>query len=117
MLQLLSHFSLIVTLIFRRYHRMMLSRVKPLHKMVEQTRSALDEAVEKLGGMESKLRNLDNRMLSLSEKFEDASVDKSKQGLLTEEQQRQLAQAADFERVRNFILFRPLIGGFAANFP
>ena len=83
----------------------MLSRVKPLHRMVEQTRSALDEAVEKLGGMESKLKNLDNRMLSLSEKFEDASVDKSRQGLLTEEQQRQLTQAADFERVRKYIYY------------
>ncbi len=35
---------------------MMLSRVKPLHIKVEQTSKALEEAVEKLGGMENKLK-------------------------------------------------------------
>ena len=78
---------------------MMLSRVKPLHKMVEQTSTALEEAVEKLGGMESKLKNLDERMISLSGKYEDASVDKSRQGLLTEDQHHQLTRAAYFEKV------------------
>lgn len=71
-----------------------------MHKMVEQTTAALDEAVEKLGGMESKLKNLDNRMVSLSGKYEDASVDKSRQGLLTKDQQHQLIRAAYFEKVR-----------------
>lgn len=78
---------------------MMLSRVTPLHKMVEQTTAALDDAVEKLGGMESKLVNLDGRMVSLSGKYEDASVDKSRQELLTEDQQHQLSRAAYFEKV------------------
>ena len=78
---------------------MMISRVKPLHKMVEQTTIALDEAVEKLSGMESKLRNLNDRMVSLSGKYEDASVDKSRQGLLTDDQQHQLSRAAYFEKV------------------
>ena len=78
---------------------MMLSRVKPLHKMVQQTTTSLDEAVEKLDGMQSKLGNLNNRMVSLSGKFEDASVDKSRQGLLTDGQQHQLSRAAYFEKV------------------
>ena len=78
---------------------MMLSRVKPLHKMVEQTTVALDDAVEKLSGMEGKLKNLNDRMVSLSGKYEDASVDKSRQGLLTEDQQHQLTRAAYFEKV------------------
>jgi len=82
-----------------RYHRMMLSRVKPLHKMVEQTTVALDDAVEKLSGMEGKLKNLNDRMVSLSGKYEDASVDKSRQGLLTEDQQHQLTRAAYFEKL------------------
>eukprot|EP00795_Rhopilema_esculentum_P016198 gene16198-7569_t len=82
-----------------KYHRMMLSRVKPLHKMVQQTTTSLDEAVEKLDGMQSKLGNLNNRMVSLSGKFEDASVDKSRQGLLTDNQQHQLSRAAYFEKL------------------
>eukprot|EP00794_Sanderia_malayensis_P011163 gene11163-12336_t len=82
-----------------KYHRMMLSRVKPLHIKVEQTTKALEEAVEKLGGMENKLKNLDYRMKSLSGKFEDASVDKSRQGLLTEDQKTQLKKAAYFEKL------------------
>lgn len=82
----------------------MLSRVKPLHKMVEQTTIALDEAVEKLSGMESKLKNLNDRMFSLSGKYEDASVDKSRQGLLADHQQQQLARAAYFEKVSFLVL-------------
>ena len=82
----------------------MLSRVKPLHKMVEQTAIALDEAVEKLSGMESKLKNLNDRMISLSGKYEDASVDKSRQGLLADDQQQQLVRAAYFEKVNVLVL-------------
>ena len=82
----------------------MLSRVKPLHKMVEQTAIALDEAVEKLSGMESKLKNLNDRMISLSGKYEDASVDKSRQGLLADDQQQQLVRAAYFEKVSVLVL-------------
>ena len=45
-----------------RYHRLMISKVKPLHKKVEETRAAIEEAEHKLGMLENK-----KKVLTLSE--------------------------------------------------
>jgi dynein heavy chain len=37
-----------------RYHRMMISKVKPLHQKVEETTTAVDEAEHKMATLENK---------------------------------------------------------------
>ncbi|XP_020627063.1 dynein beta chain, flagellar outer arm-like isoform X2 [Orbicella faveolata] len=82
-----------------RYHRMMQSKVKPLHSKVSETSSAVELAVGKLSSMESKLKDLEERLRSLAQAYEDASIDKCRQYELTETLDSQLSQAAYFEQV------------------
>ncbi|XP_066025345.1 uncharacterized protein [Pocillopora verrucosa] len=82
-----------------RYHRMMQSKVKPLHAKVSETSSAVELAVGKLSSMESKLKDLEERLRSLALAYEEASIDKCRQYELTETLDSQLSQAAYFEEV------------------
>ncbi|XP_015758877.1 PREDICTED: dynein beta chain, ciliary-like [Acropora digitifera] len=82
-----------------RYHRMMQSKVKPLHSKVSETSSAVEQAVGKLSSMESKLKDLEERLKSLATAYEEASIDKCRQHELTQTLDSQLSQAAYFEEV------------------
>lgn len=82
-----------------RYHRMMQSKVKPLHSKVSETSSAVEQAVGKLSSLESKLNDLEERLKSLALAYEEASIDKCRQYELTETLDSQLSQAAYFEEV------------------
>ena len=42
------------TLLLDRYHRIMISKVKPLHKKVEETALAIDNAEHKMNVLENK---------------------------------------------------------------
>lgn len=77
----------------------MQSKVKPLHSKVSETSSAVELAVGKLSSMESKLKDLEERLRSLAQAYEDASIDKCRQYELTETLGSQLSQAAYFEQV------------------
>jgi len=78
---------------------MMQSKVKPLHSKVSETSSAVEHAVGKLSSMESKLKDLDERLRSLALAYEEASINKCRQYELTETLDSQLSQAAYFEQV------------------
>ena len=62
-----------------RYHRMMLSRVKPLHDKVISTTSAVDDAEHKMSTLDSKRKALEARLKDLAKGFEDATIDKNDQ--------------------------------------
>ena len=82
---------------------MMQSKVKPLHSKVSETSSAVELAVGKLSSMESKLKDLEERLRSLALAYEEASIDKCRQYELSETLDSQLSQAAYFEEVRELI--------------
>ena len=51
-----SAFGIVKTFLFliNRYHRIMISKVKPLHKKVEETTQAIDNAEHKMNVLENK---------------------------------------------------------------
>lgn len=55
-----------------RYHRMMISKVKPLHQKVEETTTAVDEAEHKMATLENK-RKVKMAVLLDRQKFENPS--------------------------------------------
>lgn len=92
-----------------RYHRMMQSKVKPLHAKVAETSSAEDIAVDKMSTMDEKLTGLEERLKTLALAYEEASIDKCRQHELTQNLDTKLKQAAYFEQVFTYhsIYFTP----------
>lgn len=78
---------------------MMQSRVKPLHAKVADTSAAVEHAELKLTGLAGKHRDLEERLHSLAEAYEEANIDKCCQYELSQTLQAQLQQAAHFEEV------------------
>ena len=78
---------------------MMQSRVKPLHSKVADTSAAVEHAEMKLTALTSKHSDLEERLHSLAEAYEEACVDKCRQYELSQTLQAQLQQAAHFEEV------------------
>ena len=79
---------------------MMQSRVKPLHAKVAETSAAVEHAEGKLAALANKHKDLEQRLLSLGEAYEEACIDKCRQFELSQTLQAQLQQAAHFEEVR-----------------
>nr|XP_006816782.1 PREDICTED: dynein heavy chain 17, axonemal-like [Saccoglossus kowalevskii] len=82
-----------------RYHRLMLSKVKPLHAKVEETAAAVEEAEHKLSTLVSKRKALEDRLSDLAKGFEEATVDKNDQDEKTRKMDQQLETAARFRQI------------------
>ena len=80
---------------------MMLFKVKPLNRRVEETSEIVSKAADKLSVLNKKLRDLDARLSSLAQAYEEASIDKCRQKKLTEKLNAQLERAGYFEKVRS----------------
>ena len=78
---------------------MILSKVKPLQSRVEETSDIVGKASDKLSALNNKLRDLDTRLCSLAQAYEEASIDKCRQKKLTEKLNTQLERAGYFEKV------------------
>ncbi|XP_033103095.1 dynein heavy chain 9, axonemal-like [Anneissia japonica] len=81
-----------------RYHRLMISRVKPLHQKVEDTTKEVEIAEHKLMTLENKRRALEERLADLASSFEEATVDKNDQETMSETMTRQLETADKFRK-------------------
>ena len=79
---------------------MMISKVKPLHLKVEETTKTVNEASGKLAVLQNKLQDLEARLFSLANAYEEASIDKCRQLKLTQKLNQQLERASYFENVR-----------------
>ena len=88
-----------VTLAIYRYHRMMISKVKPLHDKVVSTTSAVDNAEHKMATLDSKRKALEVRLKDLAKGFEDATIDKNDQEEKTVKMDRMLGTAANLRQV------------------
>ena len=88
-----------VTLAVYRYHRMMISKVKPLHDKVVSTTSAVDNAEHKMATLDSKRKALEVRLKDLAKGFEDATIDKNDQEEKTVKMDRMLGTAANLRQV------------------
>ncbi|XP_076457719.1 uncharacterized protein LOC143291635 isoform X3 [Babylonia areolata] len=82
-----------------RYHRMMLSKVKPLHQKVEETTQAVDNAQHKMNTLESKRKTLEVRLADLARAFEEATIDKNEQEDKTVNMRKTLDTAAQLRRI------------------
>ncbi|XP_023931015.1 dynein beta chain, ciliary-like [Lingula anatina] len=82
-----------------RYHRMMLSKVKPLHAKVEQTTQAVDNAEQKMNQLENKRKALDIRLADLAKGFEEATIDKNDQEEKTIKMDKMLETAARLRKI------------------
>ncbi|XP_069115919.1 uncharacterized protein [Argopecten irradians] len=81
-----------------RYHRMMISKVKPLHQKVEETTQAVDDAEHKMATLENKRKGLDVRLDDLAKGFEEATIDKNEQDEKTVRMKKMLETAAQLRR-------------------
>lgn len=77
----------------------MISKVKPLHRKVEETRVAIEEAEHKLSMLENKKKALEERLTDLALSFESATVDKNDQEDLSRKMTKQLDTANRFRHV------------------
>ena len=84
---------------FHRYHRMMISKVKPLHKKVEQTTQAIDDAEHKMSILENKRYALEVRLSGLARGFEEATIDKNDQEKKTVRMDKLLETAGRLRKV------------------
>ncbi|XP_033641711.1 dynein beta chain, flagellar outer arm-like [Asterias rubens] len=82
-----------------RYHRLMISKVKPLHAKVEETTAAVEEAEHRLSTLENKKKALEMRLADLSQSFEEATVDKNDQEDLSKKMSRELQTANKFKEI------------------
>ncbi|XP_022099208.1 dynein beta chain, ciliary-like [Acanthaster planci] len=82
-----------------RYHRLMISKVKPLHTKVEETTAAVEEAEHRLATLENKKKALEMRLLDLAQSFEEATVDKNNQEDLSKKMGQQLETANKFREI------------------
>ena len=83
-----------------RYHRMMISKVKPLHMKVEQTTTAIDSAEHKMSILENKRQALEIRLADLARGFEEATIDKNEQEDKTIKMDKNLETAVRLRKVR-----------------
>uniref|UniRef100_K1PIP3 Dynein beta chain, flagellar outer arm n=1 Tax=Magallana gigas TaxID=29159 RepID=K1PIP3_MAGGI len=82
-----------------RYHRMMISKVKPLHQKVEETTTAVDEAEHKMATLENKRKSHEVRLTDLAKGFEEATIDKNQQEEKTKMMKKKLETAAQLRKV------------------
>ncbi|XP_070202269.1 uncharacterized protein [Littorina saxatilis] len=82
-----------------RYHRLMLSKVKPLHQKVDETTQAADNAQHKMNTLESKRKALEVRLADLARGFEEATIDKNEQEDKTVKMRKILDTAAQLRRI------------------
>ncbi|GFO25145.1 dynein beta chain, ciliary-like, partial [Plakobranchus ocellatus] len=82
-----------------RYHRMMISKVKPLHQKVEETTLAVDSAQHKMNTLENKRKALEIRLADLARGFEEATIDKNEQEEKTVKMKKMLDTAAQLRRI------------------
>ena len=82
-----------------RYHRMMISKVKPLHAKVEQTTQAIEDAEHKMSILENKRHALETRLRGLERGFEEATIDKNDQEKKTVRMDKLLETAARLHKV------------------
>ncbi|KAH9514965.1 hypothetical protein Btru_021540, partial [Bulinus truncatus] len=80
------------------YHRIMISKVKPLHKKVEETTQAVDVAQHRMNTLENKRKALEVRMTDLARAFEEATIDKNEQEEKTIKMKKMLDTAAELRR-------------------
>ncbi|KAJ8316216.1 hypothetical protein KUTeg_006230, partial [Tegillarca granosa] len=81
-----------------KYHRMMISKVKPLHQKVDATTQAVDEAEHRMATLESKRKEHEGRLLDLARRFEDATIDKNEQDDKTIKMKKMLETAAQLRK-------------------
>ena len=89
-----------------RYHRMMISKVKPLHQKVEETTSAVDDAEHKMSTLENKRKALEVRLAELAKGFEEATIDKNEQEDKTIKMKKMLETAAQLRKVGLWSCFK-----------
>ncbi|XP_064650622.1 uncharacterized protein LOC135502065 isoform X3 [Lineus longissimus] len=82
-----------------RYHRMMISKVKPLHAKVEQTTQAVDNAEHKMSSLANKRKTLEVRLADLAKGFEEATIDKNDQEDKTIKMDRMLKTSARLKKI------------------
>ncbi|KAK6172547.1 hypothetical protein SNE40_016179 [Patella caerulea] len=82
-----------------RYHRMMLSKVKPLHQKVDETAQQVDIAEHKMNTLESKHKALEIRLADLARGFEEATIDKNEQEEKTVKMKKMLDTAAELRKI------------------
>ncbi|KAK3108743.1 hypothetical protein FSP39_014630 [Pinctada imbricata] len=82
-----------------RYHRMMISKVIPLHQKVEETTAAVDEAEHKMATLENKHKSHEVRLADLARGFEEATIDKNEQEEKTISMKKKLETAAQLRRI------------------
>ncbi|XP_071095883.1 uncharacterized protein [Haliotis cracherodii] len=82
-----------------KYHRMMLSKVKPLHAKVDETTQAVDSAEHKMNTLESKRKALEIRLADLARGFEEATIDKNEQEEKTVKMKKMLDTAAQLRKI------------------
>eukprot|EP00105_Crassostrea_gigas_P044993 XP_019929141.1 PREDICTED: dynein beta chain, ciliary isoform X4 [Crassostrea gigas] len=82
-----------------RYHRMMISKVKPLHQKVEETTTAVDEAEHKMATLENKRKSHEVRLTDLAKGFEEATIDKNQQEEKTKMMKKKLETAAQLRKI------------------
>nr|XP_022320176.1 dynein beta chain, flagellar outer arm-like isoform X6 [Crassostrea virginica] len=82
-----------------RYHRMMISKVKPLHQKVEETTTSVDEAEHKMATLENKRKSHEVRLNDLARGFEEATIDKNQQEEKTKTMKRKLESAAQLRKI------------------
>ncbi len=78
---------------------MMISKVKPLHKKVEETTQAIDNAEHKMSVLENKRQTLEVRLAGLAKGFEEATIDKNTQEEKTIQMDKMLETAARLRKV------------------
>ncbi|XP_053409232.1 uncharacterized protein LOC123561373 isoform X4 [Mercenaria mercenaria] len=82
-----------------RYHRMMISKVKPLHQKVDETTAAVDDAEHKMSTLENKRKALEVRLSGLAKGFEEATIDKNEQEEKTVKMKKMLETAAQLRKI------------------
>ncbi|XP_052258855.1 uncharacterized protein LOC127863384 isoform X2 [Dreissena polymorpha] len=82
-----------------RYHRMMISKVKPLHQKVDETTQAVDDAEHKMSTLENKRKNLEVRLAGLAKGFEEATIDKNEQEEKTIKMKKMLETAGQLRKI------------------
>nr|XP_014352875.1 PREDICTED: dynein beta chain, flagellar outer arm-like [Latimeria chalumnae] len=78
-----------------RYHRLIISKVKPLHNKVKEMTAALEQAEQKMKTLQNKKDTLLTRLNDLEKAFEEATIDKNKQQQKAQETSRHLGMVSE----------------------
>ncbi|XP_015223291.2 uncharacterized protein [Lepisosteus oculatus] len=81
------------------YHRVMMSKVRPLQSKVAEMSAALEESVQRLKSQQTRKANLLRRLEELEKGFEEASIDKNEQERKSAEISKKLAYLSTVEQV------------------